>query len=221
MDRRRGATDQFNGRLECPAHNRHADLHDTDGVPHRRVASRTSTKSAPASAGSSNTSRRTSWPADAVEVERELAAVPSPPVKLPTAPVVAVGLIGGYVVARETKIRPLGGAVLAAAGVLAGRQWLRAAGPVGTAALAAVYLGGFGLSHPLAKRIGAWPAVLSAAGLERDIGAARRRPSLSAAASSVVAPAGAATEVDDRQGPGGQVDGGLGVEESVAGVAGR
>jgi hypothetical protein len=28
-----GRTDQFNGRLECPAHNRHRDLHDTDGVP--------------------------------------------------------------------------------------------------------------------------------------------------------------------------------------------
>ncbi len=85
--------------------------------------------------------------------------------KFPTAPVVAAGLVGGYVVARETEIRPLGGAVLAAAGVVAGRQWLRAVGPAGTAALAAVYLGGFGLSHPLAKRIGAWPAVLTAAGV--------------------------------------------------------
>ncbi|MET0323630.1 MAG: hypothetical protein ABW122_05180 [Ilumatobacteraceae bacterium] len=85
--------------------------------------------------------------------------------KLPTAPVVAAGLVGGYLVARETKIRPLGGAVLATAGVLAGRQWLRSVGPAGTAALAAVYVGGFGLSHPLAKRIGAWPAVLGAAGV--------------------------------------------------------
>jgi hypothetical protein len=25
-----GRTDQFNGRLECRAHNRHADLHDAD-----------------------------------------------------------------------------------------------------------------------------------------------------------------------------------------------
>jgi hypothetical protein len=84
-------------------------------------------------------------------------------VQLPTAPVVAAGLIGGYVVARATTIRPLGGAVLAAAGVLAGRRWLRDVGPARTAALAAVYVGGFGLSHPLAKRIGAWPAVLTAA----------------------------------------------------------
>lgn len=85
--------------------------------------------------------------------------------RLPTAPVVAAGLVGGYVVARQTNIRPLGGAVLAAAGALAGRQWLRTVGPARTAALTAVYLGGFGLSHPLAKRIGAWPAVLTAAGV--------------------------------------------------------
>ena len=83
---------------------------------------------------------------------------------LPTAPIVATSLVGGYLVARETKVRPLGGAVLAAGGVLAGRQWLRTAGPGGAAALGAVYLGSFGLSHPLAKKIGAWPAVLSAAG---------------------------------------------------------
>ena len=39
------------------------------------------------------------------------------------------------------------------------------AGPAGTAFLSAVYLGSFGASHPLAKRIGAWPAVLGAAGV--------------------------------------------------------
>ncbi len=84
---------------------------------------------------------------------------------IPTAPVVAVSLVGGYLVARETKIRPLGGAVLALGGAVAGREWARRVGPVGTAALSAVYLGSFGASHPLAKKIGAWPAVLSAAGV--------------------------------------------------------
>lgn len=84
--------------------------------------------------------------------------------KIPTAPIVAASLIGGYLVARTSKNRPLGGAVLAAGGVLAGRQWIKTVGPVGTAALSAVYLGGFGGSHPLAKKIGAWPAVLTAAG---------------------------------------------------------
>src|SRR6187397_1466000 len=83
---------------------------------------------------------------------------------LPTAPLVAAGLVGGYLVARETKQRPLGGAVLAAAGIAAGAQWAKRVGPLGTAALSALYLGSFGASHPLAKRIGAWPAVLTAAG---------------------------------------------------------
>src|SRR3954449_3693238 len=82
----------------------------------------------------------------------------------PTAPIVAGSLVGGYLVARETKIRPLGGAVLLAGGLVAGRRWLATAGPATTAALAAVYLAGFGASHPLAKKVGPWPAVLTAAG---------------------------------------------------------
>ena len=28
-----GETSQFNGRLECPTHNRHADRHDHDAIP--------------------------------------------------------------------------------------------------------------------------------------------------------------------------------------------
>jgi hypothetical protein len=83
---------------------------------------------------------------------------------IPTAPVVVAGLIGGYLVARETHVRPLGGAGLAAAGVYAGSQGWKHAGPAGTALLSAVYLGGFGASHPLAKKIGPWPSVLAAAG---------------------------------------------------------
>ena len=47
--------------------------------------------------------------------------------EVPTAPVAAGSVVTGYLVARETGKRPLGGVVL---------------------------------SHPLAKRIGAWPAVL-------------------------------------------------------------
>ncbi len=82
---------------------------------------------------------------------------------IPTAPIVAGSLVGGYLVARETKVRALGGAVLAAGGAIAGREWMRTVGPGGTAALTAVYLGGFGASHPLARRIGAWPSVLGVA----------------------------------------------------------
>lgn len=80
-----------------------------------------------------------------------------------TAPVVATGLVGGYVTARETGIRPLGGVVLAAAGVFAGRTWLAKSGPAATAGLSALYVGGFGASHPLAKKIGAWPSVFAVA----------------------------------------------------------
>ncbi|MDX2906918.1 hypothetical protein PV464_44195, partial [Streptomyces scabiei] len=42
--------------------------------------------------------------------------------KVPTAAVAASGLIGGYGVARWTKKRPLGGAVLAVAGAAAARR---------------------------------------------------------------------------------------------------
>ena len=80
-----------------------------------------------------------------------------------TAPIAALGLVGGFLTARETGIRPLGGVVLAAAGVYAGRTWLAKSGPVGTVALGAIYLGSFGASHPLAKKIGAWPSVAVAA----------------------------------------------------------
>ena len=72
------------------------------------------------------------------------------------------GLIGGYLTARETGIRPLGGVVLAAAGAYAGRTWLAKRGPAVAGGLTALYLGGFGASHPLAKKIGAWPSVLTA-----------------------------------------------------------
>ncbi len=83
----------------------------------------------------------------------------------PTAPVAAGSLVAGYLVARETGVRPLGGIVLATAGAWCTRMWLRRAGPGVAAGLLGVYLGGFGASHPLAKRIGAWPSVLSVAAI--------------------------------------------------------
>ena len=45
---------------------------------------------------------------------------------------------------------------------LAASQWRRR-GPVVTGVLLTTYLGGFGASHPLAKKIGTWPAVISVA----------------------------------------------------------
>jgi hypothetical protein len=78
--------------------------------------------------------------------------------------VAAAGLIGGYGVARWSGRRELGGAVLAAAGAVAARDWRRAVGPVRAAALTGAYVAGFAGSHPLAKKLGAWPAVLTVAG---------------------------------------------------------
>lgn len=72
-----------------------------------------------------------------------------------------LGMIGGYVSARVTKIRPLGGIVLGAAGIAAGQRWYRKSGAGTTALLTAIYLGAFGASHPLAKKIGSWPSVLT------------------------------------------------------------
>ncbi|WP_344085140.1 hypothetical protein [Nostocoides veronense] len=78
---------------------------------------------------------------------------------LPTAPIVAAGLIGGFAVADATGIRPLGGVVLATAGLFAGGIWLRRNGAGVAAGLGLTYLAAFAGSHPLAKQIGAWPSV--------------------------------------------------------------
>lgn len=83
----------------------------------------------------------------------------------PTAPIAAGSLIGGYLVASESGVRPLGGAVLAAGGIYLADRWRKDAGAPAAGLLLATYLGGFGISHPLARRIGAWPSVLTVAAL--------------------------------------------------------
>ena len=89
----------------------------------------------------------------------KVTAMAAPAADIATAPLVALGLAGGYLVARETGIRPLGGVLLAAAGLYAGRTWLDRNGPAVAGGLGALYLLAFGASHPLAKQVGAWPAV--------------------------------------------------------------
>jgi hypothetical protein len=71
----------------------------------------------------------------------------------------AGGLVGGYAAARVTGVRPLGGVVLAGVGAVCAANWARTSGPARTAVLVGTYLGAFGGSHPLAKKIGAWPSV--------------------------------------------------------------
>jgi hypothetical protein len=86
------------------------------------------------------------------------------PKDVSTAPIAALGLVGGFVAADQTGIRPLGAVVMGLCGAYAGRSWLAKAGVPRTAALSAVYVGGMGVSHPLAKKIGAWPSVFAVAG---------------------------------------------------------
>ncbi|MDQ0843022.1 MULTISPECIES: hypothetical protein [unclassified Streptomyces] len=83
--------------------------------------------------------------------------------RVPAAAVAAGGLVGGYGVARWTRKRPLGGVALAAAGAVAARQWHQDAGPKAAAGLSAAYVAAFAGSHPLAKKVGAWPAVFTVA----------------------------------------------------------
>jgi hypothetical protein len=73
----------------------------------------------------------------------------------------AAGLIGGFAVARYSGRRSLGGVVFAVAGSYCAAGWARAAGWPRAAVLSAGYAAATGVSHPLAKRIGAWPSVLA------------------------------------------------------------
>ena len=66
-----------------------------------------------------------------------------------TAPIAALGLVGGYLTARETGIRPLGGVVLAAAGLYAGRTWLAKGGPGVAAGLGAARVDLLGDTDPV------------------------------------------------------------------------
>ncbi|WP_030623414.1 hypothetical protein [Streptomyces sclerotialus] len=83
---------------------------------------------------------------------------------VPVGVVAAGGLVGGYGVARWTEKRPLGGVALAAAGAVAAREWRRKGGNGTAAALTGLYVAAFAGSHPLAKKMGAWPSVFAVAG---------------------------------------------------------
>jgi hypothetical protein len=113
--------------------------------------------------------------------------------RLPTAPIAAAALIGGYGVAVATGSRPLGGLFLALCGILCIAIWLRRDGRRTAIVLTLVGLGAFALSHVVALAIGAWPAVLlmAAAGAgacwrlsdARPVGLSRSRADAAATAS--------------------------------------
>lgn len=76
----------------------------------------------------------------------------------------SAGLLGGFGVARATGKRWAGGAVLGGVGAGVFALVLRTAGPLRATAVTVTYLGAFGGSHPLAKRLGAWQSVAAVTG---------------------------------------------------------
>lgn len=82
---------------------------------------------------------------------------------LPTAPIAAITLVAGYLVADVTGVRAVGGVLLVGGLASCAVLWRRRVGVGRTAALVAVFLVLFVASHLLARSIGAWPAVLTVA----------------------------------------------------------
>lgn len=80
--------------------------------------------------------------------------------RIPTAPLLATGLVGGFALARQTGVRPLGGVAMLGANVVAARQWYAVGGAPLAAGLTAAYWTAMGVSHPLARKVGTWPSVL-------------------------------------------------------------
>ncbi|GAA2800236.1 hypothetical protein [Saccharopolyspora taberi] len=73
----------------------------------------------------------------------------------------SAGLIGGFAVARASRHRHWGGAVAAVAGLGAMEVCRRDTGTGRALALGTTYATALAVSHPLAKKIGAWPSVFT------------------------------------------------------------
>jgi hypothetical protein len=80
--------------------------------------------------------------------------------RVPTAPIAATGLIGGFGVAVASGSRPLGGAVMAVLGLGCIAVWLHRDGGATAIKLTATGLLAFAISHLLGLVIGAWPSVI-------------------------------------------------------------
>ena len=78
----------------------------------------------------------------------------------PASVVAAAGLVGGFAAARYSGRREVGGALFTIAGAYCSREWRKSGGTLRSAALSTLYTGAMGGSHPLAKKVGPWPAVL-------------------------------------------------------------
>ncbi|WP_243789163.1 hypothetical protein [Saccharopolyspora gloriosae] len=75
----------------------------------------------------------------------------------------SAGLIAGFGVTRLQRHRSWSGLVAGAGGLAAMDSCRRRSGGGRALVLGAAYAGALAGSHPLARRIGAWPAVLTAA----------------------------------------------------------
>jgi hypothetical protein len=96
---------------------------------------------------------------------RVLARLPRVPdlTRIPSAPLLAAGMVGGFALAQQTQVRPLGGAAMLGANVAAAPKWYAVGGAPLVAGLTTAYWTAMGVSHPLARKVGTWPSVLGAA----------------------------------------------------------
>jgi hypothetical protein len=94
--------------------------------------------------------------------------------------VATAAFLAGFGVAQVTGVRALGGLVLLAGAVWCARAALPVAGRGATAALLALALALFVVSHPLGEAIGSWPAVVVTALLAGAVAAVVVRPARAA-----------------------------------------
>jgi hypothetical protein len=89
----------------------------------------------------------------------------------------AAGLLGGFALGHVTGRRDLAGAAFGLASVWSARRWATTEGPGTAAALTGASVAAMGVAHPLARRVGPWPAVLlvTAAFLAGSEAVVRRR----------------------------------------------
>lgn len=83
---------------------------------------------------------------------------------LPSSLLTATGLISGFAVSRATEHRHWGGGIAAGIGLVAAESCRRRTGLPRAAALGGIYAAALAGSHPLAKKIGAWPSVFTVSG---------------------------------------------------------
>ncbi|GAB2748089.1 hypothetical protein GCM10027174_22880 [Salinifilum aidingensis] len=88
----------------------------------------------------------------------------------------STGLVGGFLVARNTGHRYAAGAVAGAAGLGAMELCRRRRGIAPALALGAIYAAALAGSHPLAKKLGAWPSVGTATAATAVAGHVLSRP---------------------------------------------